>query len=756
MAQVGPPCTCGAGYMRRYKANTKNNNGRYFYRCPQFKNQCKSFIWEDVLVGGLRAGDLGQGGEQVDEYNQVEIMRPRIRDNYLTYAFIGCNLMDHPIVELDNDNDINIDLDGDDMEMEGIDGPLSVAGRDSSVDDIVESAIEELGEELSLLDVGQNAHGVASDAVDELSESASNGGSNGPSGSGVRTSKEMVIETAPVILYYNGELKNEGNVVEYLSGCSKLSQVSKFINFVDFCVKVEEFSAIKLGNMYKIMTRLRLDEHSVVAVDVYDDASLETAMNMHPNSCSVVVFYIVRETSSGFHTNPPIANATHREINPQTDASSISNGGGVIGRFEIQVDGTRTQKRPRLARVTLEDTFMDGAVARFDNANAQCSGHARPGSNNNGRGRDSESMGIASARHMGAPNLHQIQTLNPIGEGLNRGQIMGCSSVTDSGINSQTDLGLRPSSKACPAPTASLPLLDSLPRQWEKIDPTLTGKNMVVDSFWVEFEDHPWLAVTASTVVDMAIVLHSGLPPPYSKFVDHFTNDNEKVESNSGHDWDCTDEFTTSKLFNGRDELLAWVRNVAMSLGTVLTIKKSQMSGKGRLPRVLLHCDRSGFYGDRTAKKHKKDKNKNESSIKKRIFKSKRTGCPFDLRAAQRGKSDDLWEIKVYCGRHNHPPAEQCNDYTERLTEEEKIIVAEMIKIDTKPQEILDCLKERRPENNCSIQLIYNMRKKLGITKKTQKQQSVKTCELHLHRREEDYILNEDVMSTTPGGMVDS
>ncbi|KAF6153472.1 hypothetical protein GIB67_027339 [Kingdonia uniflora] len=144
MAQVGPHCTCGAGYMRRYRANTKNNNGRYFYRCSQFKNQYKSFIWEDVLVGGLRAGDLGQGGEQVDEKKQVEIMRPRIWDNnYLTYAFIGW---------------------------------------DSNVEDVVESAIEELGEELSLLDVGQFSHGV--NDVEESPESASNGG-NGPSGSGV-------------------------------------------------------------------------------------------------------------------------------------------------------------------------------------------------------------------------------------------------------------------------------------------------------------------------------------------------------------------------------------------------------------------------------------------------------------------------------------------------------------------------------------------------------------------------------------------
>ncbi|KAF6136690.1 hypothetical protein GIB67_002514, partial [Kingdonia uniflora] len=53
---------------------------------------------------------------------------------------------------------------------------------DSNVEDVVESAIEELGEELSLLDVGQFSHGV--NDVEESPESASNGG-NGPSGSGV-------------------------------------------------------------------------------------------------------------------------------------------------------------------------------------------------------------------------------------------------------------------------------------------------------------------------------------------------------------------------------------------------------------------------------------------------------------------------------------------------------------------------------------------------------------------------------------------
>ncbi|KAF6143766.1 hypothetical protein GIB67_035671, partial [Kingdonia uniflora] len=53
---------------------------------------------------------------------------------------------------------------------------------DSNVEDVVESAIEELGEELSLLDVGKFSHRV--NDVEESPESVSNGG-NGPSGSGV-------------------------------------------------------------------------------------------------------------------------------------------------------------------------------------------------------------------------------------------------------------------------------------------------------------------------------------------------------------------------------------------------------------------------------------------------------------------------------------------------------------------------------------------------------------------------------------------
>ncbi|KAF6138868.1 hypothetical protein GIB67_018599 [Kingdonia uniflora] len=432
----------------------------------------------------------------------------------------------------------------------------------------------------------------------------------------------MATATAPVILYYNGELKNEGNnVVEYISGCTKLFKVSKSISFVDFCVKVEELCMVQLSDAYKIMTRLRLDELCVVSVDVSDDASLELAMNTHPKSCLFVVFYIVRTTSPGLLTNPPSTLAMPREINTQTDASSISNGDGVNGRFDIQVDRAQTQMIPQLACEPADD-------------------------------------------------------------------------LTDGMTRDHTDCQL-----------------------------DYTSMDGVVAGF------------------DNAPCGISDLPDPLD-------NDDEKVESNSSHDWDFTKEFTTDKLFNGRKELLDWVRKVGMSLGIVVVIKGSKASVTAKYPHTWLHCDRSGKYRDKSGKKRycdKINKSKGESNINKRL-RSNKCGCPFELRAGRKGNSGDLWELKVYCGRHNHQPADlEGHAYAGRLTEEEEKLVVEMTKNDWRPREILEILKERRPENCSNINTIYSVKKKLGITKKIRKKQSLKNCDSQLHRGEEDGEHTEDV-----------
>ncbi|KAF6134210.1 hypothetical protein GIB67_008025 [Kingdonia uniflora] len=134
-----------------------------------------------------------------------------------------------------------------------------------------------------------------------------------------------------VILYCNGELKDEGNVVEYLGGCTKSLLVPKSIKFADFSVKVGELCMLSSSSMYKIKNRLRFDEHNVAALDVYDDASLELAMNSQAPSSSVVVFYIVRSNimPPDFHAKtPPITLIIPRKTSNKVDIS-VSNGGSM-------------------------------------------------------------------------------------------------------------------------------------------------------------------------------------------------------------------------------------------------------------------------------------------------------------------------------------------------------------------------------------------------------------------------------------------
>ncbi|KAF6149033.1 hypothetical protein GIB67_017305 [Kingdonia uniflora] len=86
-----------------------------------------------------------------------------------------------------------------------------------------------------------------------------------------------------------------------------------------------------------------------------------------------------------------------------------------------------------------------GTQGLSSNINDMGRGTQGLGSNNNGMsmvtGMGTQGMGFARARHIGTSDLHQIQNLNSIGKGRNRGKIMGCSSLTDPGINSQIDLG---------------------------------------------------------------------------------------------------------------------------------------------------------------------------------------------------------------------------------------------------------------------------------------------------------------------------
>ncbi|KAF6138870.1 hypothetical protein GIB67_018601 [Kingdonia uniflora] len=713
----------------------------------------------------------------------------------------------------------------------------------------------------------------------------------------------MATATAPIILYYNGELKSEGNIVEYKSGGTKLFQVLKTISFAAFCVKVEELCVVQLKDIYRIMTRLRLDEHSVVAVDVTDDGSLELAMNTYPGKSSFVVFYIVRSTTSGLDTNPPVALVTPREINSQADGSSISNGGDVNGGFDMQVEGSETQFQmgPQLAdnpidemtrddtNIQLEDTLMDRVAAGFDNVNAPCSisdrsrapepitldpdalemvdltdvfttdkvfdsreevlqwvreeakkvkavvvirrGENRKprmmlGCERGGGYYGKKFKGEEKWRRVGGKPkdiMEEIKTqfpdnvssmavvynairremgteISPVilyynGELKNVGNIVeylsGRSKLSQVSkfinfaefclrVEELCVLQLRDTYKIMTRlrldeytvvavdvyDDASLELaMDTYPTSCSfvvfyivraissglGISPLCRlemprsdassfsnggGANIQVERTQAPMRllaDDPTDGMIRDgtnvqpryTSMNGVVAKFDNAPCSISDLSDPLNNE-EIVGSNSDHDWDYTKEFTSTKLFNGRDELLTWVREVARSLGFVITISKSHLR-TNNYPRTFMQCDRSGKYRTRC----KNDKNKDKNYVKRRHCISKKDGCPFEIRASKKGRRGDFWQLRVTCGRHNHPSAQSLEGhaYAERLTQEEERIVAEMIKINMKPKDILDSLKELRPENCSSVNTIYNARKKIMVKMRDERQQAIENYE---------------------------
>lgn len=55
-AAEGPPCACGAGNMLALRAGeAAMNPGRYYYKCPNYENHVKSFIWCDEYQNRKRS-----------------------------------------------------------------------------------------------------------------------------------------------------------------------------------------------------------------------------------------------------------------------------------------------------------------------------------------------------------------------------------------------------------------------------------------------------------------------------------------------------------------------------------------------------------------------------------------------------------------------------------------------------------------------------------------------------------------------------
>ncbi|XP_028059686.1 uncharacterized protein LOC114263370 [Camellia sinensis] len=103
---------------------------------------------------------------------------------------------------------------------------------------------------------------------------------------------------------------------------------------------------------------------------------------------------------------------------------------------------------------------------------------------------------------------------------------------------------------------------------------------------------------------------------------------------------DYTSQFDTKEVFKSKEELLSWVQEVGKRSGFVILIKTSDYGGGRRRPRIYLACERSGQY--RVRKKPKVD-SKNMIS---KLTRTKKCGCPFDLRAHKLMTGDD-WILDV-------------------------------------------------------------------------------------------------------------
>ncbi|KAL5190965.1 hypothetical protein HKD37_04G010299 [Glycine soja] len=204
---------------------------------------------------------------------------------------------------------------------------------------------------------------------------------------------------------------------------------------------------------------------------------------------------------------------------------------------------------------------------------------------------------------------------------------------------------------------------------------------------------------------------------------------------------DCSNAFNMSQVFGTRDDALQWARTVAHENGFVAVITRSdtETGSRGRSSFVLIGCERSGMYKCRNKEFVRKDTG------------SRKCGCPFRLR----GKpvhGGEGWMVKLTCGIHNHELAKSLvgHPYAERLTKEEKKIIADMTKSMVKPKYILLTLKEHNANSCTTIKQIYNARSAYRSSIRgadTEMQHLMKLLEhdqyIHWHRLKDEVVVRD-------------
>ncbi|KAJ1391958.1 MULE transposase domain [Sesbania bispinosa] len=234
-----------------------------------------------------------------------------------------------------------------------------------------------------------------------------------------------------------------------------------------------------------------------------------------------------------------------------------------------------------------------------------------------------------------------------------------------------------------------------------------------------------------------------GFSVPNSTLVDEF---DEEMVIPKKEIVGFSDVFTTDEIFEIRDELLNWVRGIAMDHGFVVVIMRSDSGGIDRKIKLILGCERSGKYRPY------------KSELVRNVTGSRKCECPFRLRGRPLANGAG-WKLNVVCGVHNHEVAESLegHPYARRLTVEEKLLLEDMTKNMVKPRSILLTLKDHNVHNVTTIKQIYNARtafRKSERGPRTELQHLMNLMEhdnyLYWHRRAETSDVVRDIMWAHP------
>ncbi|XP_050895603.1 uncharacterized protein LOC127102248 [Lathyrus oleraceus] len=149
----------------------------------------------------------------------------------------------------------------------------------------------------------------------------------------------------------------------------------------------------------------------------------------------------------------------------------------------------------------------------------------------------------------------------------------------------------------------------------------------------------------------------------------------ESARSSTDSCSDCTQFFTTDKIFESRSE-------------------------RGRKDKLVLDYEKEGNY---------KRKNTSESSKFSEDTYSMKVKCPFRLRSTPSGSG---WKVMVRFGFHNHKLSEDLDDHDilDRLKVHERQFVNDVTKYNMVLRYIIYVLKDKDPRNLTSVTQVYKAR----------------------------------------------